>query len=233
MNMMQIKRYWSSFVSLLFPPLCISCEHVLLNQEKFLCTSCQFHLPITDHHLYPDNEAFRRLVGKVDIEAAAAYLSFRKSSLVQAMVHKLKYRGIHEIGTYFGRCFGSQLAQSFTFSELDLVVPVPIYHKKRKERGYNQSDYIAEGIAQALSLPLDTKNLIRNVHTESQTGKERLERYENVEAIFTCRAPEAFSGKHILLVDDVLTTGATVASAARTLIEQCGCRVSVAVLALV
>lgn len=228
-----MKSYWESFVSILFPPLCVSCENVLLYQEAFICTRCRYHLPVNDHSSFMKNEITQRLLGKAPIRAGAAYLSFSKSSLVQVIIHQLKYRNDRGIGQYLGRRFGAQLLTSPWYSDVDLVVPLPLHKKKKRIRGYNQSEYIAEGIAEAMALPLDTTNFIRIVNTDTQTKKNRIQRHDNVEDAFSCVNPSVFQRKHILLVDDVLTTGATVASAARTLSEQCDCKVSIAVLAMV
>ena len=229
---MQIKSYWESFVSILFPPLCVSCENVLLYQEEFICTTCRFHLPINDHYLFQQNEITQRLLGKAPIEAGAAYLSFSKSSVVQAMIHKLKYLKDRCVGEYLGTCFGAQLCTSPFYTNIDVVVPLPLHRKKKRVRGYNQSEYIAQGIAGAMSLPLNPVDFIRVTNTETQTKKSRVERYDNVENAFSCAQPSVFENRHVLLVDDVFTTGATIASAARTLAEQCHCKVSVAVLAI-
>ena len=229
---MQIKSYWDSFMSILFPPLCTSCENVLLHQEEFICTSCRYHLPINDHYLFRQNELTQRLSGKAVIDTGAAYLSFSKSSLVQAMIHKLKYRNDPHIGRYLGKCFGEQLFLSPFYSDIDVVVPLPLHRRRKKKRGYNQSEYIAEGVAHAMALPLNVRDFIRTIDTDSQTNKSRIDRYDNMENAFTCLDTACFEEKHILLVDDVLTTGATLASAARTLVEQCHCRISVAVLAM-
>lgn len=228
---MQVRRYWDSFIAILFPPLCASCENVLLNQEELLCSYCQYHLPINDHYLFLDNELMRRLQFKAPIEMGAAFLSFSKSSLVQTMIHKLKYGKAFDIGIYLGRQFGQQLLISPFFRQLDLIVPVPLHHKKKKARGYNQSEYIAQGLAEVLKLEIDTTSLVRLVNSPSQTTMSRMDRYENVEDVFACLDVQALAGKNILLVDDVLTTAATIASAARALAEQ-GCRVYIAVLAI-
>lgn len=229
---MQIKSYWGSFVSILFPPLCVSCENVLLYQEEFFCTACRYHLPINDHHLFKQNEVTQRLLGKAPIGTGAAYLSFSKSSSVQTIIHKLKYRKDHRVGKYLGKCFGEQLLTTSFYSDIDVVVPLPLHQKKKRIRGYNQSEYIAQGIAEAMSLPVNQVDFMRVTNTETQTKKRRLERHDNVENAFSCARPSAFESKHVLLVDDVFTTGATIASAARTLAEQCRCKVSVAVLAI-
>lgn len=228
---MQIRRHWDSFVSILFPPLCASCENVLLHQEAFLCSYCQFHLPVNDHYLFSDNEAMRRIQYQATIEMAAAFLSFSESSLVQTLMHKLKYENELQVGLYLGNEFGRQLLTSPHFNNIDLVVPVPLHPKKKKSRGYNQCDSVAQGIASVLKLPVNTIDFVRLLNNPSQTNMHRMERYDNVENIFSCVHPAAFEGKHVLLVDDVLTTGATIGSAARSL-NSAGARVSVAALAM-
>lgn len=229
---MLINTYWESFVSILFPTLCASCENVLLQQEEFICTSCRYYLPINDHHLFEQNELTQRMLGKANIETGAAYLSFSKSSSVQAMIHKLKYRREERIGRYLGGCFAEQLLDSPFYSDIDLIIPLPLHRTRKKRRGYNQSEYIAQGIAEKMTLPLNGKDFIRVLDTDSQTDKRRIDRYENMEGAFICLQTACFEDKHILLVDDVLTTGATLASATRTLMEQGHCKVSIAVLAI-
>lgn len=229
---MQLRRYWDGFVAILFPRLCASCEQVLVQQEEFLCTYCQFHLPINDHYLFADNEAARRLRGKATVEMAAAYLSFAQSSLVQKLIHRLKYGNAHEVGIYLGRQFGQQLLRSPFFNRIDVIVPIPLHKKKERLRGYNQSEDIAKGIAEVLRCAVNTTDFIRTVNSNSQTTMNKTDRYDNVEGVFDCLTLTPFFNKHILLVDDVLTTGATLAAAAATLSEKANCRVSVAALAM-
>jgi len=224
--------YWDGFVSLFFPSLCAGCDGVLLHQEHMLCASCSFRLPVNDHHLFRENEAVKRLKGKADAAMASAYLSFSKSSLVQALIHKLKYQKRRDIALFLGEQLGRQLAKSPFYGSVDLIVPIPIHKKKRRIRGYNQSEMIALGIAKAMNLPVDTQSFVRAVHKQSQTTQQRLERYENVENVFACIRPERLQGRHVLLVDDVLTTGATLASAIATLKEATRCKISVATLAI-
>ncbi|KGE14448.1 phosphoribosyltransferase [Sphingobacterium deserti] len=173
----------------------------------------------------------RRIQYQATIEMAAAFLSFSESSLVQTLMHKLKYENELQVGLYLGSEFGHQLLTSPHFRDIDVVIPVPLHPKKKKSRGYNQCDSVAQGIASILKLPVNTIDFVRLLNNPSQTNMHRMERYDNVENIFRCLNPTAFEGKHVLLVDDVLTTGATIGSAARCL-NSAGCRVSVATLAM-
>lgn len=229
---MQIKQYWDSFIAILFPPICASCEHVLVHQEQFLCTYCQFHLPITDQHLFHDNAAMLRLRTKAPVEMAAAFLLFAESSLVQTMIHKLKYHHASAIGLYLGRHFAQQLLVSPFFKNLDMIVPLPLHPSKRASRGYNQNEYIAQGIAEILKIPVCADNLVRRVKNPTQTKTRRMERQDKVEVFFACLDDHVFADKHLLLVDDLLTTGATVASAVRVLSSCPGSKVYVAALAM-
>jgi len=219
-------------VSLFFPPLCAACDGVLLHQEHLLCTSCSFRLPVNDQHLFAENEAVKRLKGKADVFMASAYLSFTKSSSVQSLIHKLKYKRRRDIGLFLGEQLGQQLARSPLYATVDVIVPIPIHKKKLRTRGYNQSEQIAQGVSKAMGLPVDTRSFIRSVHRQSQTRQQRFDRYENVENVFACADPERIRNRHILLVDDVLTTGATIASAIATLKKAAECKVSVATLAI-
>ncbi|QBQ42835.1 ComF family protein [Sphingobacterium psychroaquaticum] len=228
---MPITNYWKSFLAILFPPLCIACEDVLLYQERLLCITCLFHLPVNDHYLFQENEITRRLLGKMELHSGMAYFSFAKSSFVQEIVHKMKYRGRQDIGLHFGQLIGKQLQQSTSLPPLDLIVPIPLHRKKMKARGYNQSDALADGIAKVLSVDVDKHLLERVRNSPSQTKMKRIDRDENVEGAFICRSTNKLTGKHILLVDDVVTTGATIAAAAQAIQDVADCKLSVAVLA--
>jgi len=229
---MVLRSYWKSLWTILFPPLCVGCGEVLLQQEKLLCLSCQYHLPVNDFHLFPKNEVVSRLEKFLIIDRGFAYLTFSQSSIVQSIIHQLKYKHRTDVAIYFGQLLAAQVAVVHATHPFDLVVPIPLHPKKLRKRGYNQAAYVEQSIANVLNVPVSLDNLIREKDTLSQTGLSDFNRLANVEKAFFCQSPERFVGKHVLLVDDVLTTGATIYGAAMALKEVDGLRLSVATLAL-
>ena len=166
--------------------------------------------------------------GRIDIEKAASLYYYRKGELLQKLIHTLKYKGNHQLGEVLGARLGNIFLQAGFISGLDAVVPVPLNRIKLRKRGYNQSEHIASGISVSTDIPLMTNNLVRDVHTESQTHKNRYERWENVRSAFSVLHPDEIKGKHVLLVDDVITTGATLEACAAALKTASGVKVSVA-----
>ena len=229
---MVLKSYWESLWAILFPPLCVGCGDVLQQHEPLLCLSCQYHLPINDFHLFPQNLVVSRMENFMIIDRGLSYLTFTQASIVQSIIHHIKYKHRTDVATYFGKILGVQVAASQPSAPFDYVVPIPLHPKKLRQRGYNQSEYLAKAIAEILGIPLNTDNLIRVKNTESQTGLSDFKRLANVEKAFFCRDKPLFVGKHILLVDDVLTTGATLYAAALAIRDIEGVRLSVATLAL-
>ena len=217
--------------SLFFPNLCAGCGQPLIRGEKTICSICHFHLPKTYFHNDPDNELQKVFWGRVELEAVAAYLYFQKGSTVQHLLHQLKYKERHEIGFRLGKWYGAELAHAEVFRDAGLIVPVPLHPAKQRKRGYNQSQVFAEGLASCMKAKLEVNCLYRKVNTGTQTRKARYDRWENVEHIFSVKNPERIKNQHILLVDDVLTTGATLEACARALLEVPGVRVSVATIA--
>lgn len=169
--------------------------------------------------------------GRVNIHSASAFYFFEKGGKVQNLMHQLKYRGKKEIGTLVGNWYGAELKNSELFNSVNLVVPVPLHPKKMKKRGYNQSESFAEGIAKAMEIQMDSTNFIRNIETETQTKKARYNRWQNVETVFEVKSPTIFENKHILLVDDVVTTGATLEACAQKLLSIGGTKISIATIA--
>ena len=216
---------------LIFPRLCVACGDRLIEQEQWICLDCLHHIPRTNFHMEPENPLAQMFYGRVRIEFATAFFYFNKGSKYQALVHNLKYKGMKEMGAEMGKQFGIDLLQSIDFSSVDLICPVPLHPKREKQRGYNQSWWIAQGMASQMQKPLSIGNLIRVTATESQTLKNRFERWQNVEGIFDLTNPEAFCGKHILLVDDVVTTGSTIEACAQAILSKTDARVSIATLA--
>ena len=216
---------------LLFPRLCVVCGDRLIDQEHFICLRCLHHIPRTNFHLEPDNPVARLFYGRVNIQYATAFFYFNKGSKYQTLLHSLKYKGMKELGEEMGKHLGIDLMQSPGFSSVDIICPVPLHPSKEKKRGYNQSWWIASGIAKQMNKELSANNLRRITATESQTRKSRFERFQNVEGIFELTNPTAFNDKHILLVDDVVTTGATIEACAEAILSVSGARVSIVTLA--
>lgn len=212
-----IQNLFKDFTSLLYPELCPACDSPLTNSEKEICIKCEFDLPYTDFHLHRENPVAKQFWGRIPLHTAMALLYFSKESKTQNLMHQLKYKNQPQIGFLLGEMIGERLLTSGLHQNYDYIVPVPIHEKRLRSRGYNQSEYIANGIAQALKIPVKTKVVIRYKETKSQTKNERFERFQNLENVFMVLQPMAITGKHILLVDDVITTGATLEACANTL----------------
>ncbi len=225
-----IKQYFQDFIGLFYPELCSACNASLYEQEKVLCTRCLYELPRTDYHKQPGNPVEQIFWGRVPIERGAAYFFFLKGSKYQKLIHSLKYHGREDIGLEMGRLFGAELAAEPDFLKPEWIIPVPLHPKKLKNRGYNQSQLIAQGLAEKLPGTLKTEVLKRKVFTQTQTKKGRYERWENVEDVFDVVDPERLEGKHVLLVDDILTTGATIEGCAQVLHKVANVKISVVTL---
>jgi len=222
--------YFADFLALFYPKYCDGCGKTLTRGEQCLCSFCLSSLPKTNFHTDQNNPLEMVFAGRVPIFKAAAFCFFKKGNITQHVVHQLKYKGKREIGIYLGHLFGLDLSENKDFLSVDIILPIPLHPKKLKKRGYNQSEQIAKGIAKSMSKPVDTKSLIRIVETATQTNKTRYARWENASEIFQLAAPEKLIGKHILLVDDIVTTGATVESAAQQLTHLDGIKISIACL---
>jgi len=218
----------SHFFNLLFPQVCVACGDALQKNEEYICLKCLYHLPKTNFHNISENEMEQRFWGKAPIERATAFFHFNKESSVQKILHQLKYKGNKEIGELFGKQLGIEL----NYQDVDVIVPVPLHAKKLRKRGYNQSEWIAKGIAQKWNKPLDVDNLYRAIENPTQTKKGLYERWENVNDIFKLKNSAAFQNKHVLLVDDVMTTGATIEACAKAILQSENAKVSVVTLAI-
>lgn len=218
------------FIALIYPENCAACGQTLLKNEKTLCTHCIIQLPKTNYWLYKDNPVSKIFWGRIPVENACSFLHFTKGGNVQHLLHQLKYKGNQMAGILAGKLFGSELLNT-PFSEIDAIVPVPLHLAKLKKRGYNQSELIAQGLSESIQKPLAKNWLIRKIASETQTKKNRFMRWENVKEIFATDNEAEFEGKHILLVDDVVTTGATIEACAQLLLKVKNVKVSIAALA--
>ncbi len=229
---MKVASWISDFFSLLYPDLCPACGNNRQRGEGEICLYCQDNLPRTNYHLQADNPVEQRFWGKVPVFRATAFFFFRKGSPYQSLLHQLKYKGNCELGRFLGRCAAQDLFASPDFRSVDLLMPVPLHVNKLRKRGYNQSACIAEGLAAVLQKPIDTKSLVRSVENPTQTRKGVYERFRNTEGVFSLIDKQAVASKHILLIDDVLTTGSTLEACVHALREADDVTVSVFVLAL-
>ena len=222
---------WDDFFSLLFPRLCYACGNQLMRNESLICTECFVVIPRTNYHFIEDNPVAQLFWGRCLIEKAAAFSYYNKGSRIRKLIHNLKYNGIREIGYDLGRLYGLSLKTSGFINDIDIIIPVPLHPMKERIRGFNQSETISMGIADVTRLPVDIKSLARILVSATQTKRSRYERWTNVEGIFQVIDSKSIMGKHILLVDDVITTGSTIESCTNELLKIEGVKVSVVALA--
>ena len=218
-------------INLVYTKTCPACEAVLLNNEDFICTSCLYHLPGINYTDMRNNPVARLFWGRVRLEYATSLFHYSRGSKLQNIMHKLKYRGSRQFGIELGILLGNEL-KGTCFGDVDIIVPVPLHKKKQRERGYNQSGLIAEGLCRVIEKPINGTSCKRLNKTGTQTHKSRYERWYNVNGVFHILDSENFTGKHILLVDDVVTTGATLEALAAEFLRISRVKVSVATVAV-
>lgn len=210
------------FISLFFPRYCLACSGSLVKGEEILCTACLSDLPKTNYHLFQENPIKNRLIGRLPLKYGWAFLKFRKSGIVQHLLHQLKYNNHPEIGVRLGQAYGLELLRSGFDREFDLIIPVPLHTSRKRQRGYNQSSKFAAGLSLAMNIQWDESISVRMHSSVTQTNKSKAERWENVKDVFSVETNKTIQGKRILLVDDVITTGATLEACGQHLIS-CGC----------
>lgn len=216
----------ADLVALFLPRHCAGCDTGLNRNEECLCHTCLNDLPRTRYHEDPANPVEQLFWGKVPIHAASAFLHFARTGLTQRMLHRLKYKQDHEVGSMLGHLMGMELRESPRFASVDAFIPVPLHPKKERIRGFNQSKLLAEGMHKAWPKPVLNGHLLRVVQTTTQTRRGRLDRWMNVKEAFHIPDPAALQGLHVLLVDDVVTTGATIEGCVKALSVVPGVKVS-------
>ncbi|MCO6495273.1 MAG: ComF family protein [Bacteroidetes bacterium] len=217
----------------LYPNLCPGCHSIMPNKNMVICTNCELNLPVTNYYQMKDNPVAKLFWGKIIIENAASYLMFNKKGTVQSMMHQMKYFGNKEIGIYLGRKFGKDLFNSEFIEGVEGVIPLPLHPRRLAMRGYNQSEYIAMGLKESLNIPLWNHAVERVVNNISQTKVSTSDRHDNVKDIFGLKKNHELTGKHVLIVDDTITTGATLLSLGSLLQKELNCKISFATIASV
>jgi len=222
---------FTSLIQLFYPEVCAGCTDILLPAEKIICTRCRHELPLTHHHLNQFNEARAKFDGKLDVSFVGTLFYFHRNGIAQHLIHNLKYKGKQEIGFELGEMYTERFYASKLLTNIDFIVPVPIHPKRLKKRGYNQVDTFAEAISKKQGVSLENNLLYRAVFAKTQTAKNKNARSENTQSVFDIHLREGFEGKHFLIVDDVLTTGATLVACGKALQKIPGARISIACMA--
>ena len=230
-TMLPVRSLFNDAMHLFFPHTCLGCGNDVIANNSILCLRCISNLPHTQFEKLAGNPVEKIFRGRLPVEAASSQFYFSKGHLVQYLIHQLKYKGNKESGEYLGVVMGKALLQSGRFSNIDYLIPLPLSAGKEFKRGFNQAEVICNGMSTAMQVPVHTRNLIRGRYTDTQTKKHRTERWENVEGSFAVLQPLKLQGRHILLVDDVLTTGATLEAGAQCLLNIPSIRISLATLA--
>jgi ComF family protein len=226
-----LKTAFAETLHLFYPHLCTGCGNDILDEKSLLCLKCINDLPHTNFEQHANNPIEKIFWGRLPITAGHSEFYFSKESLIQHLIHQLKYKNNKVIGFYLGELMGRRMLNTNRFTQIDYLIPLPLYPDKEHKRGYNQATVICNGISRAMNIPVLNNNVCRLRFTETQTRKHRTERWENVEGSFIVKKPETLNGKHVLLVDDVLTTGATLESCGQVIMKAADTKLSIATLA--
>jgi len=221
-----------NLLNLFFPKVCYACNNLLADRETYVCTDCRHNLPVTNYHFSNDETVQKALYGRVKLENATALLQFQKKGMVQHLLHGLKYKGYEDIGVFLGKWLGEELKAIEVYSNIDAVIPVPLHKKKLRKRGYNQVEKFGQEIAQALNVPYIDNVLVKTTSTKTQVFKERIARWNNNNEVFSITNISTIANKHILLVDDIITTGATIEVCSNELLKADNVKISLATMAI-
>jgi ComF family protein len=227
-----MKNFFNSFTQLLFPNLCICCKGYLSNQERFICDMCNYNLPLYEFNSLKDNDLRKKFWGTLPIQECLAYLSFKQNNEVQKVMHELKYNGNKEICFAMGLTLGRLILSFDKLDDIDFIIPIPLHKKREDQRGFNQAEVIANGVSNIIKAPVLNNVVVRVINNKSQTNRNRLDRSINTDNIFKVMDLKPLEGKHILLLDDVITTGATMISCGNSLLRVKDLKLSVAGLAV-
>ena len=230
--MISFREIRESIFHVVFPHVCDGCGSDLLNCESRLCIRCFASLPETNFEKHPGNPVEKIFWGRVPIVNATAQFYFTKESLMQRLMHQFKYKGNKELGLQLGRMMGNALTSSDRFDKINALIPLPLFPSKEKKRGYNQATILCDGIAEVLHLPVLANVIARPQHTETQTRKGRIERWRNIEGKFQLIEKASIQNKHLLLIDDVVTTGATLEACGNELLSAENVKLSIATLCI-
>lgn len=229
--MQSFKNIINDFSHLFFPDICAGCGTDTVSRNALLCIQCINQLPITNFHLYADNLVEKIFWGRLPVIYASSFCYFTKDSLIQRLIYQFKYKGNKDVGYFAGKMMGESLKQSGRFNSIDALIPLPLFASKEKRRGYNQSAVLCDGISAITNLPVLADSITRTSYSETQTHKNRIERWQNMEGRFELKDPEAIQNKHILLVDDVITTGATLEACGHEILRADNTQLSILTLA--
>lgn len=223
---------FKSLINLFFPKVCSGCSSFLLSNENVICTVCRHDIPLTNHHLNPENEAFKKFYGRIPVIHTSALFYFHKKGIVQELIHNLKYKGHEEIGAILGEWYADDLKTIDLLQSVDEIIPVPLHRRKLKERGYNQVTAFGKALSSSLNVIYNDSLLIRNVYSKTQSKKNLLGRTEGIESTFDVTFTEKDHNKHFLLIDDVITTGSTLEACSRALLKIPDAKISIVCMAM-
>lgn len=222
---------FKSLFNLFFPQVCLGCGSFIQSNENVICTFCRHELPLTNHHFEAENEIIKKFYGRIPIEFGVAMIYFHKKGIAQELIHNLKYRNHQEIGTMLGKWYAEDLKSLAIAKNFDFIIPVPLHKKRLKERGYNQVEEFGKAMSSILQVDYDDSILHRNFHSKTQTKKNFFGRTEIKKDLFDVTFSEAHHNKHFLLIDDVITSGATIEACARALLKIPDAKISIAAMA--